>query len=218
MPRDRSRPASPAFGKLRPPDPRRGAFPRPGQGQVPGLFGRNAPNTEVYPFALGTLKRRSHETPAPRSRHLPKFQSPGAPVMDVVFTSATRRRPRTARPGPAGRSPATVASADPAEAAGNRCGNGAGRRPACALLRGAIAVLSSFLEISRRQIQLPSRFDFRGGAQSLAAVMEWPSRKVLVWRISNALGAAVCVGEPNEAIRRFGRRPVPPQTGKIRQK
>jgi putative transposase len=38
----------------------------------------------------------------------------------------------------------------------------------------------------------------------LVAAMDWHSRKVLAWRISNTQGADVCVEALNEAIRRFG--------------
>jgi putative transposase len=38
----------------------------------------------------------------------------------------------------------------------------------------------------------------------LVAIMEWHTRKVLVWRISNTLEADFCVETLNEAIARFG--------------
>ncbi len=38
----------------------------------------------------------------------------------------------------------------------------------------------------------------------LVAVMDWHTRKVLAWCISNALEAEFCVEAPNEAIHKFG--------------
>jgi putative transposase len=38
----------------------------------------------------------------------------------------------------------------------------------------------------------------------LVAIMDWHSRKVLAWRISNTQEADICVEALNEAIHRFG--------------
>jgi putative transposase len=38
----------------------------------------------------------------------------------------------------------------------------------------------------------------------LAAIMDWHTRKVLSWRISNTLEAGFCVEALNEAINKFG--------------
>ncbi len=39
----------------------------------------------------------------------------------------------------------------------------------------------------------------------LVAVMDWHSRAVLAWRLSNTLGADFCVEALEEALARFGR-------------
>ena len=44
----------------------------------------------------------------------------------------------------------------------------------------------------------------RRGFLYLVAVMDWHTRKVLAWRISNTQEADVCVEALNEAIHRFG--------------
>ncbi len=44
----------------------------------------------------------------------------------------------------------------------------------------------------------------RRGFLYLAAVMDWSTRKVLAWRISNTLEADFCVEALNEAVHRFG--------------
>lgn len=44
----------------------------------------------------------------------------------------------------------------------------------------------------------------RKGCLYLVAVMDWFTRKVLAWRISNALDSDFCVDALNEAIHRFG--------------
>ena len=44
----------------------------------------------------------------------------------------------------------------------------------------------------------------RRGFLYLVAIMDWHTRKVLAWRISNTLEADVCVEALNEAIHRFG--------------
>lgn len=48
----------------------------------------------------------------------------------------------------------------------------------------------------------------RGGFLYLVAIMDWSTRKVLAWRISNALEADFCVEALNEAIYRFGARKI----------
>ncbi|MBU2797128.1 DDE-type integrase/transposase/recombinase, partial [Acidithiobacillus sp. VAN18-2] len=42
------------------------------------------------------------------------------------------------------------------------------------------------------------------GFQYLVAVVDWFSRKVLSWRVSNSLDAGFCVEALKEAIRRYG--------------
>ena len=44
----------------------------------------------------------------------------------------------------------------------------------------------------------------RRGFLNLVAVMDWYSRKVRAWRISNTLEAGFCVEALNEAFHRFG--------------
>ncbi len=44
----------------------------------------------------------------------------------------------------------------------------------------------------------------RRGFRHLVAIMDWHSRKVLAWRISNTQEAEVCIEALNEAIHRFG--------------
>jgi putative transposase len=44
----------------------------------------------------------------------------------------------------------------------------------------------------------------RRGFLYLGAVMDWVTRKVLAWRISNTLEADFCVEALNEAIHKFG--------------
>ena len=44
----------------------------------------------------------------------------------------------------------------------------------------------------------------RRGFLYLVAIMDWHSRKVLAWRISNTLEADFCVEALNEAIHKFG--------------
>lgn len=44
----------------------------------------------------------------------------------------------------------------------------------------------------------------RRGFLYLVAIMDWHSRKVLAWRISNTLEAGFCVDALNEAIHKYG--------------
>jgi len=44
----------------------------------------------------------------------------------------------------------------------------------------------------------------RRGFMYLMAVMDWRSRKVLAWRLSNTMDADFCVAALEEALRRFG--------------
>ena len=45
----------------------------------------------------------------------------------------------------------------------------------------------------------------RRGFLYLVAIMDWASRKVLAWRLSNTMDAEFCVAALEEAIARFGR-------------
>jgi putative transposase len=45
----------------------------------------------------------------------------------------------------------------------------------------------------------------RRGFLYLVAIMDWASRKVLAWRLSNTMDAAFCVEALKEALARFGR-------------
>ena len=45
----------------------------------------------------------------------------------------------------------------------------------------------------------------RRGFLYLAAVMDWATRKVLSWRVSNTMDAEFCVAALEEALARFGR-------------
>ncbi|WP_417427128.1 DDE-type integrase/transposase/recombinase [Hoeflea sp.] len=54
---------------------------------------------------------------------------------------------------------------------------------------------------------LPMRHGF---LYLVARITDWPTRKVLAWRISNTLKADFCVEALNEAIHEFGLRPKQP--------
>ena len=45
----------------------------------------------------------------------------------------------------------------------------------------------------------------RRGFLSLVAVMDWATRKVLAWRVSNTLDVEFCLEALEEALARFGR-------------
>jgi putative transposase len=45
----------------------------------------------------------------------------------------------------------------------------------------------------------------RRGFPYLVAVMDWATRKVLAWRVSNTMDAAFCTEALHEALARFGR-------------
>lgn len=45
----------------------------------------------------------------------------------------------------------------------------------------------------------------RRGFLYLVAVMDWSTRKVLAWRVSNTMDVAFCVEALQEALARFGR-------------
>ena len=49
------------------------------------------------------------------------------------------------------------------------------------------------------------------GFAYLVAIMDWHSRKVLSWRVSNVMDTDFCIGALNEAIDRYG---APDQTRK----
>jgi protein-tyrosine-phosphatase len=57
-----------------------------GQGKFQAFSAGTRPNTELNLFALDVLRRNGHDITGLRSKHVSEFQTPGAPVMDFVFT------------------------------------------------------------------------------------------------------------------------------------
>jgi protein-tyrosine-phosphatase/DNA-binding transcriptional ArsR family regulator len=57
-----------------------------GQGKFQAFSAGTRPNTELNPFALDVMRRNGHDITGLRSKHVSEFQTPGAPVMDFVFT------------------------------------------------------------------------------------------------------------------------------------
>jgi len=51
----------------------------------------------------------------------------------------------------------------------------------------------------------PAEERMRRGFLYLVAIMDWASRKVLAWRLSNTMDAGFCVAALEEALARFGR-------------
>ncbi len=45
----------------------------------------------------------------------------------------------------------------------------------------------------------------REGFVYLVAVMDWYSRRVLAWRVSNSMDSSFCVGALEQALKRFGK-------------
>ncbi|WP_425458153.1 DDE-type integrase/transposase/recombinase [Celeribacter marinus] len=45
----------------------------------------------------------------------------------------------------------------------------------------------------------------RRGFLYLVAIMDWATRKMLAWRLSNTLDASFCVEASNEAIAKYGK-------------
>ena len=52
--------------------------------------------------------------------------------------------------------------------------------------------------------QVPSDIPMARGFCYLMAIMDWASRKVLAWRVSNTLDASFCVEALKEALARYG--------------
>lgn len=65
---------------------------------------------------------------------------------------------------------------------------------------------SSYLDAASAVVSTPASpyLPMRRGFLYLVAIMDWHTRKVLSWRISNTLQADFCVDALNEAIRKFG--------------
>lgn len=57
-----------------------------GRGKFQAFSAGTRPNSALNPFALEILERNGHDTAGLRSKHVSEFQTPGAPVMDFVFT------------------------------------------------------------------------------------------------------------------------------------
>lgn len=57
-----------------------------GRGKFQAFSAGTRPNSALNPFALEILERNGHDTTGLRSKHVSEFQTPGAPVMDFVFT------------------------------------------------------------------------------------------------------------------------------------
>ncbi len=63
------------------------------------------PRSEINPATIRFLRSKGHDTTALRAKHVSEFQGPEAPRSISSLPSATARRTRNVRPGPASRSP-----------------------------------------------------------------------------------------------------------------
>ena len=52
---------------------------------------------------------------------------------------------------------------------------------------------------------LPTPLPMRRGFLYLVAIMDWATRKVLAWRLSNTMDAGFCVAALEEALARYGK-------------
>ena len=77
----------------------------------------------------------------------------------------------------------------------------------------AAAVITSFAKSAASSRTADTSYQFgrhtprpmRRGFLYLVAIMDWASRKVLAWRLSNTMEADFCVAALEEAIARYGR-------------
>ena len=59
---------------------------REGAGRFNGYSAGSHPKGEIHPYALDLLRKMNHTTAGLRSKSWDEFATPGAPVMDFVFT------------------------------------------------------------------------------------------------------------------------------------
>jgi len=59
---------------------------REGAGRFKGFSAGSHPNGQIHPYAVGLLRKMNHPTSSLRSKSWDEFATPGAPVMDFVFT------------------------------------------------------------------------------------------------------------------------------------
>jgi arsenate reductase len=59
---------------------------REGAGRFNGYSAGSHPKGQIHPYALDLLRKMNHPTAGLRSKSWDEFATPGAPVMDFVFT------------------------------------------------------------------------------------------------------------------------------------
>jgi arsenate reductase (thioredoxin) len=59
---------------------------REGKGRFRAFSAGSQPKGQIHPFAIELLKKLNHPTAGLRSKDWEEFATPGAPVMDFVFT------------------------------------------------------------------------------------------------------------------------------------
>jgi len=59
---------------------------REGAGRFKGFSAGSYPKGQIHPYALDLLRKMNHATAGLRSKSWDEFATPGAPVMDFVFT------------------------------------------------------------------------------------------------------------------------------------
>jgi len=59
---------------------------REGAGRFKGFSAGSYPKGQIHPYALDLLRKLNHATAGLRSKSWDEFATPGAPVMDFVFT------------------------------------------------------------------------------------------------------------------------------------
>lgn len=126
-----------------------------GEGRFRAYSAGTRPGSQLNPFALDMLARNGHDTSGLRSKHLSEFQTPGAPVMDFVFTVCDTAAAEECPPWPGQPISGHWGLPDPVKAQGTEAEKGLVFAQTYASLRRRIAAFAAlpFAQLDRIALQ-----------------------------------------------------------------
>jgi arsenate reductase (thioredoxin) len=132
---------------------------REGASRFKGFSAGSHPKGEVHPYALDLLRKMNHPTAALRSKSWDEFATPGAPVMDFVFTVCDNAANEVCPVWPGQPMTAHWGIPDPAAAEGTEAERRVAFAEAYRMLSNRISILANLPLRALDKLGLQARLD-----------------------------------------------------------
>lgn len=139
-----------------------------GGGRFRAFSAGTRPGSALNPFALEVLVRNGHDVAGLRSKHLSEFQTPGAPVMDFVFTVCDTAAAEDCPPWPGQPITGHWGLPDPVKAQGTQAEKALVFARTYGALRRRIAAFVELPFAALSRLSLQARVDAIGAGEALA--------------------------------------------------